>query len=104
MGLICLRLSTPNLAWQHFKTLTLAAVLVVRVSAFVLRSHHPHPGIDGPILKPIVLTLNAVGDSLLLFVQYSSVLPCSDCLWTVSVIAGPSGFIQVESGTSYIRT
>jgi hypothetical protein len=39
-----------------------------------------------------------------LFIQYASVLPCSDCLWTVSVIAGPSGFIQVESGTGYIRT
>jgi hypothetical protein len=64
------------LAWQHFKTLTLAAVLVVQVSAFVLRSHHPHPGIDGPILKPIISMLNAIGDSFFL----SSILLCYHAL------------------------
>jgi hypothetical protein len=42
-------------------------------------------------------------DSFFLF-SILLVLPCSNCLWAVSVFARPSGLIQVVSGTGYVRT
>jgi hypothetical protein len=76
VGLICLQLLTPDLAWQHFKTLTLAIALVVQVSAFVSRSHHPHPVIDGVLLKAIISMLKGMRGPgpQFLFVQHSFVL------------------------------